>query len=91
MEGTENYNDNTLGEAEEVSAYTYYPVDSSVLNNIVGSVQVRMVLKRALLLRDLSTSDNQEVITDLLGMNNEDEIVVRNAIEEKVTPDKAHS
>ena len=49
LEGTENYNDETLGEAEEVSAYTYYPVDSSVLNNIVGSVQVRMVLKRALL------------------------------------------
>ena len=88
-----NYNDETLGEAEEVSAYTYYPVDSSVLNNIVGSVQVRMVLKRALLVIFPwgTFSDNQDVITDLLGMNNEDEIVVRNAIEEKVTPDKAHS
>ena len=32
---------------------------------------------------------HQEVITDLLGVNNEDELVVRNAIEEKVTPDKA--
>ena len=42
-EGTENYNDEALGEAEEVSAFTYYPVDSSVLNNIVGSVQVRML------------------------------------------------
>lgn len=41
--GTENYNDEALGEAEEVSAFTYYPVDSSVLNNIVGSVQVRML------------------------------------------------
>ena len=30
------------------------------------------------------------MITDLLGVNNEDELVVRNAIEEKVTPDKAH-
>ena len=39
--GTENYNDEALG--EEVSAFTYYPVDSSVLNNIVGSVQVRML------------------------------------------------
>ena len=37
-----------------------------------------------------ATSHHQEVITDLLGVNNEDELVVRNAIEEKVIPDKAH-
>lgn len=30
------------------------------------------------------------MITDLLGVNNEDELVVRNAIEEKVTPNKSH-
>ena len=93
-EGAENYNDEGLGEAEEVSAFTYYPVDSSVLNNIVGSVQVRMLPFVAHFpLRGLchSTSvHHQEVITDLLGANNEDELVVRNAIEEKVTPDKAH-
>merc|ERR1712226_1275317 len=66
LEGRKNGSENTLGEAEEVSTFTYYPVDTSVLNNIVGSVQ--------------------EVITDLLGVtvNNEDELVVRNAIEEKV-------
>ena len=36
-----------------------------------------------------TSSHHQEVITDLLGVNNEDELVVRNAIEEKVTPEKA--
>ena len=35
-----------------------------------------------------TTSHHQEVITDLLGVNNEDELVVRNAIEEKVIPDQ---
>ena len=43
QEGRKNGSEDTLGEAEEVSTFTYYPVDTSVLNNIVGSVQVRLM------------------------------------------------
>ena len=44
LKGLKEENEGTFEETEKVPAFPYYPVDSSVLNNIVGSVQARKVL-----------------------------------------------
>ena len=45
LKGLKEENEETFEETEKVPAFPYYPVDSSVLNNIVGSVQARKVPK----------------------------------------------
>ena len=43
LKGLKEENEETFEETEKVPAFPYYPVDSSVLNNIVGSVQAMKV------------------------------------------------
>ena len=40
QEDTSRTEEDDSGSAREVSSFTYYPVDSNVLSNIMGSVQV---------------------------------------------------